>query len=89
MKKQGRNVVASFIFDNISGLLKEALFSVPIVGNVRAGAPALAVEDIEGYVQHESFGIYRYLNSLRTPLYITPPKSINYTDLIREISSYA
>jgi hypothetical protein len=30
MKKQGRNVVASSIFDNISGLLKEAVLS----GNV-------------------------------------------------------
>ena len=46
-------------------------------------------KDIEGYIERESFGIYRYLNSLRTPLYITPPKSIRYTDLIREISSYA
>jgi hypothetical protein len=27
MKKQGRNVTASSTFDNISGLLKEAMFS--------------------------------------------------------------
>ena len=32
-------------------LIREALFHVPIAGVVRAGAPALAVEDIEGYLE--------------------------------------
>jgi len=46
-------------------------------------------EDVKDYVQHESIGIYRHLNSLPSPQYITPPREISYTDLIREISSYA
>lgn len=31
-------------------LIKEAVFSVPILGKVQAGMPTLAVEDIEGYL---------------------------------------
>jgi len=36
-------------------LVREALFSVPILGRVQAGLPALAVEDIEGYLNLDSF----------------------------------
>ncbi len=35
-------------------LVKEALFSIPIVGQVRAGLPTLAVEEIEGYLNLDS-----------------------------------
>lgn len=31
-------------------LVKEAIFSIPIMGKVQAGMPTLAVEDIEGYL---------------------------------------
>ena len=34
-------------------LVKEKLFSVPILGHVQAGAPTLAVENIEGYLNLE------------------------------------
>ncbi len=35
-------------------LVREALFSFPIVGKVQAGLPSLAVEDIEGYLDLHS-----------------------------------
>jgi len=35
-------------------LVKETLFSIPILGCVRAGLPTLAVEDIEGYLDLDS-----------------------------------
>ncbi len=35
-------------------LIKEALFSIPILGAVQAGLPALAVEEIEGYLNLDS-----------------------------------
>lgn len=35
-------------------LVKEALFQVPVLGIVRAGAPTLAVENIEGYLDLDS-----------------------------------
>jgi len=35
-------------------LVKEALFSFPILGRVQAGLPTLAVEDIEGYLDLDS-----------------------------------
>ena len=35
-------------------LVREALFSFPIVGSVRAGLPSLAVEEIEGYLDLDS-----------------------------------
>jgi len=35
-------------------LIREALFSVPILGRVQAGLPSLAVEDIEGYLDLDS-----------------------------------
>lgn len=35
-------------------LVKEALFSVPILGQVQAGLPTLAVEEIEEYLQLDS-----------------------------------
>jgi repressor LexA len=35
-------------------LIKEALFSVPILGRVQAGLPSLAVEEIEGYLDLDS-----------------------------------
>ena len=35
-------------------LVREALFSVPILGNVQAGLPTLAVEEIEGYLNLDS-----------------------------------
>ncbi len=35
-------------------LVREALFSVPILGSVQAGLPTLAVEDIEGYLNLDS-----------------------------------
>ena len=35
-------------------LIKEMLFSVPILGLVRAGLPSLAVEEIEGYLHLDS-----------------------------------
>ena len=35
-------------------LVREALFSVPILGRVRAGLPSLAVEEIEGYLNLDS-----------------------------------
>ncbi|MCA9399423.1 MAG: transcriptional repressor LexA [Candidatus Omnitrophica bacterium] len=36
-------------------LVKEAVFSIPILGKVQAGLPTLAVEEIEGYLNLESF----------------------------------
>jgi len=36
-------------------LVKEALFRIPILGKVQAGLPTLAVEEIEGYLNLESF----------------------------------
>lgn len=35
-------------------LLKESLFSIPILGRVQAGLPTLAVEEIEGYLDLDS-----------------------------------
>jgi len=35
-------------------LVREALFSVPILGKVQAGLPTLAVEEIEGYLNLDS-----------------------------------
>ncbi len=35
-------------------LVKEKLFSIPIMGRVAAGLPSLAVEDIEGYLNLDS-----------------------------------
>ena len=35
-------------------LIRENLFSVPILGRVRAGLPSLAVEEIEGYLDLDS-----------------------------------
>jgi len=35
-------------------LVKDALFSIPILGRVTAGLPSLAVEEIEGYLNLES-----------------------------------
>ena len=35
-------------------LVKDALFTVPILGRVRAGLPNLAVEEIEGYLDLDS-----------------------------------
>lgn len=35
-------------------LIREALFSFPILGRIRAGLPALAVEEIEGYLDLDS-----------------------------------
>ena len=35
-------------------LVHDALFSFPILGNVRAGLPSLAVEEIEGYLDLDS-----------------------------------
>jgi len=35
-------------------LVRDALFSVPILGRVRAGLPNLAVEEIEGYLNLDS-----------------------------------
>ncbi len=35
-------------------LVKDALFSFPIIGNVQAGLPTLAVEEIEGYLNLDS-----------------------------------
>lgn len=35
-------------------LVKESLFSVPILGRVQAGLPTLAVEEIEGYLDLDS-----------------------------------
>lgn len=35
-------------------LVKEALFSIPILGKVQAGLPTLAVEEIEGYLNLDS-----------------------------------
>ncbi len=35
-------------------LVSDALFSVPILGRVQAGLPALAVEEIEGYLNLDS-----------------------------------
>lgn len=35
-------------------LVKDALFSVPILGRVQAGLPTLAVEEIEGYLDLDS-----------------------------------
>jgi len=35
-------------------LIREAVFSVPILGKVQAGLPSLAVEEIEGYLNLES-----------------------------------
>lgn len=36
-------------------LVKETLFQVPILGRVQAGMPTLAVEEIEGYLNLDSF----------------------------------
>lgn len=35
-------------------LISDALFSIPIIGKVQAGLPALAVEEIEGYLNLDS-----------------------------------
>ena len=35
-------------------LVREALFSIPILGKVQAGLPSLAVEEIEGYLNLDS-----------------------------------
>ncbi|MCK5083978.1 MAG: transcriptional repressor LexA [Candidatus Omnitrophica bacterium] len=35
-------------------LIRENLFSIPILGNVQAGLPTLAVEEIEGYLNLDS-----------------------------------
>ncbi len=35
-------------------LVKENIFSIPVLGSVRAGLPSLAVEDIEGYLDLDS-----------------------------------
>lgn len=35
-------------------LIRETLFSIPIIGRVRAGLPSLAVEEIEGYLNLDS-----------------------------------
>ncbi len=35
-------------------LVREAIFSIPILGGVRAGLPAVAVEDVEGYLNLDS-----------------------------------
>lgn len=35
-------------------LIKESLFSIPILGRVQAGLPTLAVEEIEGYLDLDS-----------------------------------
>ncbi len=35
-------------------LVREALFSIPILGKVQAGLPTLAVEEIEGYLNLDS-----------------------------------
>lgn len=35
-------------------LVKEAVFSIPILGHVRAGLPSLAIEEIEGYLDLSS-----------------------------------
>jgi len=35
-------------------LVREALFSIPIIGKVQAGLPSLAVEEIEGYLNLDS-----------------------------------
>ena len=35
-------------------LVREAIFSFPILGNVQAGLPTLAVEEIEGYLNLDS-----------------------------------
>jgi len=35
-------------------LIREAIFSIPILGNVQAGLPTLAVEEIEGYLNLDS-----------------------------------
>ena len=35
-------------------LVREALFSIPILGQVQAGLPTLAVEEIEGYLNLDS-----------------------------------
>ena len=36
------------------GLVREVLFSVPILGKVQAGLPNLAIEEIEGYLNLDS-----------------------------------
>ncbi len=35
-------------------LIREAIFSIPILGRVQAGLPSLAVEEIEGYLNLDS-----------------------------------
>lgn len=35
-------------------LISDAIFSIPIIGKVQAGLPALAVEEIEGYLNLDS-----------------------------------
>lgn len=35
-------------------IVKENIFSIPILGKVRAGLPSLAVEEIEGYLDFDS-----------------------------------
>jgi len=45
--------------------------------------------DIQEEVSDESYGIYRELNSYTIPIYLEPPRSIRYSELIREISFYA
>lgn len=35
-------------------LIREALFSIPILGRIHAGLPSLAVEEIEGYLNLDS-----------------------------------
>ena len=35
-------------------IVREALFSIPVLGSVKAGLPSLAVEDIEGYLNLDS-----------------------------------
>ncbi|MDD5757424.1 MAG: transcriptional repressor LexA, partial [bacterium] len=37
-------------FLEITGLTQASLLNIPILGQVRAGAPLLAIENIEGYV---------------------------------------
>jgi len=36
-------------------LVRDSLFSIPILGHIQAGLPTLAVEEIEGYLDLDSF----------------------------------
>jgi hypothetical protein len=46
-------------------------------------------QKVQPYVLPESHGIYRTLKSRTYHKYVEPPEQIKYSDLIREVSSYA